>query len=59
MVSFFSLLMILFFSSALSSTPGKCWLVTNTYQVPLSQIKETGNKPGTNLNFVMKHLNVI
>lgn len=54
---FFSLSMILFFLS--TELNSRKMLATNTNQVSLSQMKETGNKPGTNLNFVMKHMNVI
>lgn len=58
---FFSLSMKLFFSlsTELNSRKMLVTLVPGTYQVPLSQMKESGNKPGTNLNFVMKHMNVI
>lgn len=34
-------------------------LVTNTYTVPPSQMKEEVNKQGTNLNFLVKYMNVI
>lgn len=34
-------------------------LVTNTYRVPPSQMKEKVNKQGTNLNFLMKYMNII
>lgn len=34
-------------------------LVSNTYWLPLSQMKETDNQQETNLNFVMKHMDII